>query len=472
MKCLQIIRPAAVVFILALLIRILYNVTIARNYTPIFDAALYNTLALNLVNHGCYCLYISHQSISRPPLWPFIMALIYFFAGKETLYARLFYSFLGSGTCVIIYLFARDLFGRKVALFSGMLAAIYPCLFIYDGWLYTESLYIFFLTACVYILYKLQYTPPLKSSFPRQHWLSRIWLMFFKRRWAILCGIIVGLAILTRPNGAFLIGLVTLWGILVVRMKILTWKVALQNALVIICIATFLVLPWTYRNYQITHGFVLVSTGLGEVLKGAYNDVVLNSNGQWSPPAHSLNHDSVDYTPTNDVKDTSTALTWISRHWSSLPYLLGLHFLNIWIPYTYSHGLAFEESSVSKQTSIMMIMLIQGAAIFVLATAALGLICTWKQHRQQLLVVYLLLAFVIGQNVIFYSDMRFRAPIEPMLVLLAGGTFWWLIQRTSNRLNFLQYIQINQKDNSQKASSHLNLTLKINHIFDFVILSY
>ena len=106
---------------------------------------------------------------------------------------------------------------------------------------------------------------------------------------------------------------------------------------------------------------------------------------------------------------------------SALPPLLSLHFLTMWIPYTYSHGLAFEESSVSLQISVMMVVLIYITAIFVMTTALLGFICTWKRCREQLLVVYLLLAFIIGQNVLFYSDMRFRAPIEPMLVLLAGG---------------------------------------------------
>jgi hypothetical protein len=42
-------------------------------------------------------------------------------------------------------------------------------------------------------------------------------------------------------------------------------------------------------------------------------------------------------------------------------------------------------------------------------------------------VVYLTLAMTILMNVISYGDMRFRAPIEPLLVLLAGGFVWWLM---------------------------------------------
>ena len=445
MKQWRSVRLSVVIYLVALVVRVVYNITVARNYIPMFDAALYNTLAHNLVDRGCYCLYGLQQSVSRPPLWPFVIALIYTLAGKVLFYVQVFYSFLGAGTCVIVFLFTRDLFGHKAAVFSGTLASVYPCLFVYDGWLYTESLYTFFLTAFVYSLYKLQYTPRLPSYSIQLNRTKRAWLMFLQRRWAIACGILIGLAALTRPNGIFLIGLVVVWGIFVMRAKILAWKIVLRDVLIILCLAVLLVLPWTYRNYQITHTFVPVSTGIGEVLKGVYNDNALKANGQWSPPPHSTSHDFSGYTPANDAQDTSTAFTWIGTHLSALPYLLGLHFLNMWIPYTYSHGLAFEESSVSSQTFLLMVVLIYVTAIFVIASAVFGLICTWKRRRQQLLAVYLLLACIIGQNMIFYGDMRFRAPIEPVLVVLAGGAMWWFMQQRPRPFHGMRdYAQVEQ----------------------------
>jgi len=306
-------------------------------------------------------------------------------------------------------------------------------MFIYDGWLYTESLYTFCLTAFAYTLYHLQSTSRSGQIPTGQTWFSRTWHVLFTQRWTILCGILVGLSTLTRPNGILLVALVALWAIVVALAKILPWKVVLKDTIIIACLAAVLVLPWTYRNYRVTQRFVLVSTGMGEVLKGAYNDVVLNGDpsvrGQWRPPAHSRNHDDTSYTPANDSEDTATALNWVRTHLGALPYLLGLHFINMWIPYTYSHGLAFEEPVVSQQTFNTMVALIDVTAIFVITGAVLGLLFTWKQRRQQLLTLYLLLAFTIGQNIIFYSDMRFRAPIEPILVLLTGGAFWWFSQR-------------------------------------------
>ena len=54
MKHLKASVPVLCVFCLALLVRIVYNITIAAGYIPIFDAAIYNNLAHYLVVIHCY----------------------------------------------------------------------------------------------------------------------------------------------------------------------------------------------------------------------------------------------------------------------------------------------------------------------------------------------------------------------------------------------------------------------------------
>ncbi|HEY0754562.1 MAG TPA: glycosyltransferase family 39 protein, partial [Ktedonobacteraceae bacterium] len=121
---------------MALVVSIIYNLTVANNCIPIFDAAIYNNLARALVKLHCYCVGFHHPAYFRPPLWPLIIATIYSSAGEHNFYARLFDCLLNSGTCVFIYLLARDLFGKRIALFIGLIAAIYPGIFIWNGWLY------------------------------------------------------------------------------------------------------------------------------------------------------------------------------------------------------------------------------------------------------------------------------------------------------------------------------------------------
>src|SRR2546421_12491569 len=135
MKNVRTYLPIISIFGLALLIRIGYNLTVARHYIPEFDAELYNNLAKHLVTDHCFCYAPNGHVTNRAPLWPFIMSVIYFITGPKNFYARLFFSFLGSATCVLVYLFAKDMFGKRIALITGAIAAIYPGLFIYDGWI-------------------------------------------------------------------------------------------------------------------------------------------------------------------------------------------------------------------------------------------------------------------------------------------------------------------------------------------------
>src|SRR5437764_11926849 len=58
--------------------------------------------------------------------------------------------------------------------------------------------------------------------------------------------------------------------------------------------------------------------------------------------------------------------------------------------------------------------------------AALGFLVTLRKWPQ-LLFIYLLLLLDVAQCLYFYGSSRFRAPIEPMLVLLASGFIWWLL---------------------------------------------
>ncbi len=64
--------------------------------------------------------------------------------------------------------------------------------------------------------------------------------------------------------------------------------------------------------------------------------------------------------------------------------------------------------------------------------AAVGLVLTWQRWRE-LLIIYQMIALNIVQCLVFYGSMRFRAPIEPLLLLLVGGALWWLTQKSGLR---------------------------------------
>jgi uncharacterized membrane protein len=85
------------------------------------------------------------------------------------------------------------------------------------------------------------------------------------------------------------------------------------------------------------------------------------------------------------------------------------------------------------------------------------LLVTWSRHKKQLIIVYFAIGLTITQNLIFYGSMRFRAPIEPLLVLSAGGALWWLACDAPGTFRYRR---------NQYKRHHLSTTLRIESVFE------
>lgn len=417
MKHLLRFAPAGILFAFALCIRILYNLTVARRYTPTHDAFFYQTIGFNTLHVHCYCLHLYYPTVNRAPLWPMLIAFISVPFGPSDLYARLFFSVLGACTCVFVYLFAKALTNSiYIGLLAGVIAAMYPGLFIYDGWLYTESLYTFLLFALCYTVYRLQHTPRLYN-------------------W-VICGILLGLLSLTRPNGPAVLALLLLWAVFMAWRKIFSWSFAAKGMLISTLITVAIIAPWTLRNYEVSHSFVSVAGGDGIVLLGAYNDQILANPdyaGSWINPLRSSPKIAKPFPlytcdarceVKQDAVYRDAAKQWVLKHLGSMPRLLLLHFTNMWSPVTVEADLPTSRFPGLKSSQFVIVWTkLITPCIF--ALAALGVLAFW-QRRRDLLFVYFIVLLTIAQNLALYGSPRFRAPIEPILVLLTAGTIWFL----------------------------------------------
>lgn len=422
------------IFFLALGVRVLYNLTVAKGYMPTFDAGQYQHYGLNLAYTHHYTLQtepLSDWSIAkRAPLWPFIIGAMALVFGSANFFPRLFYCFLGAGSCLLVYSYARDLFGRRIGLLAGSMAALYAGMFIYDGWLYSESLFTFMQLAFSYTLLRYQRTKRLL--------------------WAILSGLFIALASLTRPNGVSLLALVVVWSLVMLWQQRLSLKKAVQAALIMIVVGCAVIAPWTIRNYLLLHRFVPVALGSGPVLRGAYNSTTLHPNSlgdmPWmpkgSPMAQSVwinlqgeglwlnanqKIDPLTVKPGQDFDQAIDLYTeqWVFTHLSDMPRLLALRLINTFTPYTSENGLPMVQFP-TRISSIVVWDLVWYTTPLVLLLAAGGLIATWRRWRHDLLPVYLIMLLTIGTNLATYGSSRFRAPMEPLFVILAAGFFWWL----------------------------------------------
>jgi 4-amino-4-deoxy-L-arabinose transferase-like glycosyltransferase len=411
--------PALVVFCLALVVCIIYNVTVARQYFPLHDSLAYRTLAIHLLDEHCYCWAPHVITVSHGPLWPFLIAGISLIAGSAEFFDRLFLCGLDAGTCVLIYLFARDLFGKRIGLIAGLFACFYPALYVYTGWLYTEALFTFFQTAICYCMFRIQ-----RSG-------GRDW-----RLW-VLCGILLCLLSLTRPNGLLVIGLVVVWAAILIWRGVLPRNTGL-GAVLCVAVACALIAPWTIRNYVVSGGgLVPVAGGDGTVLIGSYNDFIMTNRiflGSWYSPGKTepLVGPPIPPGPCTarcevlvQQEETAAAVKWIRSHLNEIPLLMFYHVRNFLTPYTHEADMPMDRFS-TQLPSIIVLMMSQKFPIPVLLLSALGLVVTLRKYWQQLLFAYLVILGTVADILVFYGNARFRSPIEPLLILLAAGAIWWL----------------------------------------------
>ncbi len=418
MKRLRSTLIALAIFCFALLIRIIYNITIAQGYVPQYDARSYESIALHLLKDQCYCIANSIPTVGRAPAWPTVIAIIYYMMGPQNLYARYFLCALGAGTCVLLYLLASTLFTRRIGILVGILAALYPGLYIYDGWLYSESMYTFLLFTSIYVLFQLQRTEQV--------------------RWAVLCGVLLGLLSLTRPNGIAVIALALLWLLIIGKLYHWSWHNIARSIVLILMISVAIIAPWTIRNYTVANAFVPVAIGDGTVLAGAYNNRILPESevqGQWVSALRTNPDIGRSYGNCSDAAgDTrrdaalkQRAVQWVEHHVTTLPYLLGLHFIKLWTPITPEADLPMNQFP-HRHSSQFVVILLETVSSPLFLLAAFGLWATRHKWRD-LLFVYFIAAMTIVQSLYFYGSSRFRAPIEPLVLLFVAGTLWWIFSK-------------------------------------------
>lgn len=181
-------------------------------------------------------------TIYRGPFYPAFIALVLFStAGWFPGGVWLAQSILFGLTCVFIFLLARKLWNRSVALTAAYLCAAYPVLLWMIPRMWNEILSSFLLVVLIYFTVSLIKAPS-------------------KGR-AVAMGVLLGCLTLTKAvyfPFVIILPLLLLW---LLSRKIVT------EAVLIVLTALLCIIPWTIRNYSLSGKFVPVHVGLGGNLK-------------------------------------------------------------------------------------------------------------------------------------------------------------------------------------------------------------
>jgi 4-amino-4-deoxy-L-arabinose transferase-like glycosyltransferase len=182
----------------------------------------------------------------RSPLYPFLIAGIYYFFGEHPFLVQLVQCACFAGTCALVYDAGRRVFTRRTGLIAAAASMLHPLLLRYVADLHLETLLTFVVTLMVWCSVRLYQRPSAGR--------------------AAAFGVAAGAATLTKAVVLLYpaVFLAAWWGISL-RAHARTVRPRVALAAILALSMTAVILPWTWRNYRATHGrFVLVTTGVND----------------------------------------------------------------------------------------------------------------------------------------------------------------------------------------------------------------
>ena len=147
----QMAKKAGMVFLLALLTRLLYFGFFPPRSIQLDDAESWDGIAWNLAEGRGFLDANGLPTSVRPPVYPLFLAGIYKVFGHSYPAAKLAQILLSALTCALLFLIGSRVFGEKLGFISGLVCAFYPPLIVYSVIIGSETLYAFLLECLLMI---------------------------------------------------------------------------------------------------------------------------------------------------------------------------------------------------------------------------------------------------------------------------------------------------------------------------------
>jgi 4-amino-4-deoxy-L-arabinose transferase-like glycosyltransferase len=383
----------------------------------------WNKLAINWVTHGTFGFQPDQPTIRRGPVFPLLEIPLYLLFGENYAAWSIALLLFDTGTCLLLVLLARQLWGNRAALLAGLL--------------YSVNLPIIYYSASIQ-----QFTSALPLVF-LWFYLFSSWDLGSPKKWIPWAlGLVSGLLMLNKT--VYLpVTLAGLALIVCLKRKEAQFKTILRRVSIVLFTAALVVAPWTYRNYVVTEGaFVPVQALFWQLVwqKDVLSDLDATEGG-YRPDGRTLQYflsrraelfDRVEDTsrvkltgPKRDLYDERVFRDEVLERFRSRPtQFLKNVTSNIW-------GFWVREENLRK-TLLMLSMQVVflGAALL-----GLGLIIRYRQLfkiRFGLLLVLTLWAeysLVLGWG-------RFSLDTVPVLALVFGiGIDEWMKQKVGGEPN-------------------------------------
>lgn len=397
----------ALLFAIAFLIRVVGThmfggLGAPPNAEAFYDGVEFELMARHLVERGVLAIWDTTPTSFRAPGLPLVLAGVYsVFGPGNFVAAHLALCAIGALLVWPTYRLGLMVGGRAVAVLAGALVAVTPNVAYYAIHFASEPLHSVLLTSAVLTL----------ARGARER----------RPACVLLAGLLLGASGLARPLSIYFLPFFAL----ALRAWVPTGTAARWTALLAAGVA-MAVLPWSARNYIVHDRWLLVASNGGSTFWGSNNDVVAGDpvlRGEWiSTLILRGDHSPIDSLPNEvdrDQAEFERGKQWVRQNPSAAVRLAGWKLVKLFTPFPTSSNRTYVLGTAAGYLLLVP---------FVIP----GLVVLLRGGREVRSILAILAAPVAGTvlaAVVFYGSNRFRAPIEPLLIIVAAAGMWALVRR-------------------------------------------
>lgn len=371
---------------------------------PSVDAKAYDRIAQNLVigngfrEDATVSVEFDNAMLRAGPGYEFFLAGIYWVFGHHYEMVWIFQALLHGATAWLVYLAARALWPEKkeyLALFAAAIIGFHPDLIEISAMVMTETLYLFFTAALLFLFARLNTIPSLSR--------------------AIGLGAVLGLGFLTRPPLLIFLPIFIVYFSAQKR-----WK---EAGLVTIA-AVLILTPWTIRNYK--HFQMFIPTTMVSDFNIWVGNLPSSDGGQLASGFNPVTTYRTEYglkgLPNAAQESFKNFVLGHPGGFTKLTLIRVVYYASLIRPM----GFWFYQTGWSQ----LLFVVSSGLAITVLFVLGLSglLLSLWEKYPKKWYLLVLTLS-APAPLILTVVESRYRFQIYPFLAVYAGFALWAYLEK-------------------------------------------
>jgi len=407
-------------FFAAFLLRIIYVYQLLNS--PFFiptlnnlDPYYYYSWALSI----CEGNVMGDNAFHAMPLYPYLLSLIFFISHASIYLAKILQSVIGSFSIVLMYLLAKELFNKKVALIAGDVGCMYGMFIFYEGFLLSTSLEVFMYLMFLLLLLRGEHTKNRKLWF--------------------VVGIVAGLCSLTRASILlFCVLLIAIKSIHSCKEKRMS---QVREIIYFIIGMVVIVAPVSIRNYIVSGDFVLITAHGGINFYIGNNP---NAYGTFATPASIISNSQniIEGARVLAEKALGSVLTnaEVSRFWYQKSFNFIINDPLQWLSLLMRKIILFfngheipDVASYEFYKRCLPLLRLPWLSFHLISPLAIGGMIVGFKQRKKMWYLYLFVCTYIFSFMLYFVNSRYRMPIIPVFIIFASYCLYMLFRVIAER---------------------------------------